>query len=528
MRSKDFASGRAAPLTFKQKAIMLTSLLRSSDIFLSVREHLKPEFFNEYEQSFRLVWIAICQHFETHAELPSENLLYSAVESLIHSSLDNFPDGFEDEVNQLLNIIFNLPEEDCKPKVGKALLSDFLREKLFDKARNQLTATNDTPKNLQELFSALAEKAQAISTIGGLPVQIPFPENWRPKPLNKTTTGQPSLDKFLRGGDCEGEVYGFMGPFGSCKTTLGIQLSILRAKQSYRRWRANNKKGLVGLVYYFFYEGSTEEMRLRAISHAAQVDRTRLEDNATLSTSANLMPYEQKLFHSKLQEGLIISGERERIEQQRAVLNTCWRLVDMTGNDPNRPLAGGGLYGEIRDTVAADLQANPNTYVAGIYVDYVGACVERHISLRGKNHDEMRHMIGRFPMHAVNMLAVPFSCPVWLLHQLSGKANSKSVGTKQHHTDASESKSFGENCAFCFQVSAPTNENLVVLTCSKHRRAPPLRETVLRIDGSLATVRDVSGEYVVQNNSIIRAAELNQIANASPFRAMTLGSNDVR
>lgn len=99
-------------------------------------------------------------------------------------------------------------------------------------------------------------------------------------------------------------------------------------------------------------------------------------------------------------------------------------------------------------------------------------------------YDALRHLIGSMGDKCKKLLAVPYDCPVWLFHQLSSAANTRTYATRQHGTDAAEAKNFPENVSFCFELGCRDQEfGAFFMTCSKGRRAAVGRSPLLVMEG---------------------------------------------
>ena len=109
----------------------------------------------------------------------------------------------------------------------------------------------------------------------------------------------------------------------------------------------------------------------------------------------------------------------------------------------------------------------------------------------------MRHWVTNAPLEAKNRIAAKYDCPVWLMHQISGAANTKSPGAQYHHTDAAESKSFAENLDFSFSVGTPNAMGLCQLIATKHRRTGHQPPQIIQIRGDLSTVVFAGDNYVL-------------------------------
>jgi hypothetical protein len=262
---------------------------------------------------------------------------------------------------------------------------------------------------------------------------------------------------------------------------------------------------------------------LRALSYAGRVDRTTLEDFENwdkLSTAENLKPYEEEMFANKLAKGQPVRGERERIALWQKLLNRNWRAIDMTGNDIRYRTLGGGYYHDVAAVLQSDLRQKleidgrqVEIYIAGLGIDYAGALVERHITSHKLERKEQYDLLSKLPMNLKNYVAGRFNCPVWVLHQLSGVANSRSSGHVMHHTDAAGSKSFAENLDFCFTIGTPTKDNLCVFAKTKSRRAQRQGEVVVRVRGEISRVDPTFGRYTNDRGRIVSSSDYNRVAD---------------
>jgi len=123
--------------------------------------------------------------------------------------------------------------------------------------------------------------------------------------------------------------------------------------------------------------------------------------------------------------------------------------------------------------------------------------VKRQLAASGADSSDLRHRITETALMSSNMLAKPFSCPVWLIHQLSGVANASfKPGARLHHTDSAESKSFAENLDFAFVIGNLNEKNQGQIACTKHRRAPSKAARVIEVDGDFNTVISRDDLYI--------------------------------
>ena len=243
-------------------------------------------------------------------------------------------------------------------------------------------------------------------------------------------------------------------------------------------------------------------MRIRFIASLGQIQRARLEimdGLESLSTDETLEAYELERFKSLVAKGRPIPGEQKRAQRAVKLLKQHLIVLDMTGiNKENKnDTAGKGYVTDIANMLDREMQQRgKGAYVAAIYIDYVGAFARRHQALTNKSEDALRHLIQQAPILCKAQLAVPYSCPVWLVHQLSGDANKRPPWSNWHYTDSAECRSFAENLDFCFVVGTMTSDGKARLFNSKHRRRPDMEPRVVQLEGSYGLVKDVSESFV--------------------------------
>ena len=518
---------RRAPLTDRQIELMLAVLIRRESSFLAAKSQLTVDRFASLHRAYAVVWSIVCDYHDEFTDMPNEDYIIGEIES----RLDEDPEAMSPEessmLDQYLTWAFKPPLREMKEKVAFKLLRRYLEDRLIDDARHQLNSSAHTPTNIFGLMQGFTERASIIGAIEPNPLGKPFPKGWdrnESLKITKIKTNMADLDDFMQGGLGQGEVMGLLGPHGSCKTTLGVQVACEWAKAYRAAWKENSRQGLPSYVYLFIYEGSVSEMRLRALSHTGQIARDSLEigEPRALSTASKLRRYERQKFAAKLRKGDRVFGERTRYKLAQGILNDNFRVIDMTGNDVDNPGRGWGMVDEIASLLRTDVEFHRRRgiehRVGGVIIDYVGAAVERYIDMTpNTSHDNLRHLLGKFPLHAKNKIAMAYKCPVIVLHQLSGTANSFSPGKLPKGTDSAECKSFRENLDWLIVVGNPTQEGRALIGLDKQRRGPAKRSVVIQIDGRFCSVLSTDGRWVLDEHtgSIVEAASLRQIATVS-------------
>lgn len=511
---------RPEPVNNHQKLLMLSTIIRVDKAFRSAKSSLTPEhFFSEDDLAISILWRAALEFNAEFEQLPTKTQLLTqtqAVASRLGSSLDD--DDF-DHIGQTLDLIYDLSEGDLDPSIAGKIVQKVLGEALQEEATAQMQRAS--VEDIPELLRATLRKAHQISAMNSAKLTDPFADGLGGlDPIVTESTGVSFLDAYMGGGSSPGEVYGFCGPYGSCKTTLAVMLAVERAIFEQKLWVAANKEYPLPLVYLVVWEEEQSSLRLRAASYAARVSRKSLigaDFQDGLSTTGNLKGYEQRLFRSKLQLGETVKGETERLDLKMRQLGRNLRFVDFTGAEVAFSAAAANMAEGVADVIRNDQEENDMPGVATIVMDYAGAAARRSVEHKGLNPDTaLRHLVGGMPLSIKHNMAIPFDCPVWIFHQLGTESNSKSSATVPKVTDMAEARNFYENANFGFMVGVPTPESNCVFACVKARRSERMPSRILSIDGDLCRVDDTNGRYLIHNNMIVESDYRNSVVDSLP------------
>lgn len=507
------------PVSVRQLELMLIVFLRSSTGFLAANGTLKEESFSAGHRCYAVMWGMICAFHETFDnDLPSEEFLAAELEQV---SEDVLTDAEIDVLDDFLSTAFSMDEDAIKDKVALRILKNYMEDRLTDQMRVEIASNNFTPRDIFALATGYRDQAASLGSIQAEPIAKPFADDWilgEDFRIEKVSCGIDDLDLLMCGGIAKKEVMGLLGPHGSCKTLMAIQIICTMAANARALWIADDRKGPLPMFFYFFYEGTIDEMRLRSLAFSAKISRESLEmgDMAQLSTKDNLKGYEQRLFADYARNGIEILGEQERLLIATKRINDNVRFIDMTGNDPLRSSQGYGSIEEVESILRAnDDHVRNNTgeeaVTGGFVIDYVGAMAKRYKEYNNFDDAALRHAITGAPYAAKHRIAIHRNCTALLLHQLSGAANELAPGKVAHGTKSAESRTFRENLDFNFVIGAPDREGHVQIQMDKQRRTGRQPAIVVRIHGKICAVLSTNGKMVVDNGSIIPAEALHMI-----------------
>jgi hypothetical protein len=515
------------------KQWVFAGLIRNPDYFQRAAEAVRPEHFTEYEQWLSLVWSLVSQLYREQQKLPSKNLLCLRCNAALERDPRLLSDDQLRQLDEFIAMAYALKRKDWPEDQLLEALQQFLEDRLVSRALSSLSKPQ-TPLALSSVFSTFSEQAASLAAVVSSKLPKPFgdlPEAWHheDRSSERITTGIQFLDELLDGGQRAGESYGLLGPTGGGKTTLMVMIAVEAAKRGYQLWEAQGRQGEPPRYYHVSYEETPNDFRLRALSYAAGIPRSRLEacltahDFSTLSTPDRLQAYERTRYQRLLSSGQQPPCEQARYARALAQLNECLRILDHRGTvTEGESVIGHGLVDEIDARIRRDLTQHPGAYVLGIGADYVLAAAEMFISWNKLDHGELRHIINRWPMR-MRQMASRFGCPVWSAQQLNTEANESRPGTVPKATQSSEGKAFPFNCDFCFVVGVATADGRLPFTHAKHRRTGTAKPLVLQFRGDDCRLDDVSRDWVLneRTRTIESAAEARQleetVAGPSPL-----------
>lgn len=537
---------RLAPAQIYQ---LVGGLLHSEALFVTARQSIQLEHFSQYyDTPARAVWAAATRIADLHGlEVLFQNraAAMTAVEAEAKAycqanpdmcSVDSWNYLFAPEHGYLRWIYKDTSPENFHHAYISGLLQAFLRERsVNDYWRDIIKSVGEgqVVANLPELAAAVADRSAAVSGILAQDVvRSAAPEGWLPPPVRRKPSGIKWLDRFLRGGHAAGEAYLMLGAIGSGKTTFGLQLLTAAAENEWLFHSSPEARELAGLpptdgyevgyCYYFHYEMSETDIRLRLWSGASRIEFDRISHIGTpgfsLSDAPNLKVEDlAMLARVRAQSGLTPAGgsppdiafpsERDRFNQAMYLLrhNVC-QIDCMSGP------VGKGYIAEIAAILRAERQRGRK--IALVVIDYATACVARVTN----DQKQQYSLLDMFGQKVESEIAVPFETPVWVLQQLSGESNKRTAANRPGHADARGCSTMGMSFSFAFGIGTTDEKTgCRYFHCSKARRAELGKPPILKIAGGYNRLIDVSDEFYFDSAGKLRSHDHYGGGPASPL-----------
>lgn len=436
-------------------------------------DKLRPEFFiGPGEQPFQLLWRTVLDYYREYQQFPKT----ADVQVLITSRLGQahyYPEGILNPINRILDIVDEENGENLNRAyaldLAKLIVARYFKETL----KENLIRSNGDDAAFSRLIEEHYQRFKSHTNYAALDVNPYVPRDLS-ELLDRGSSvpyNIPFIDAVMGGGCRTGEVYCLLGPTGGGKSLLALQLV---TDQSYY-FHINN---LADINVFFTYELTRSETYIRAYAQLMDVPPQKIEAVA-----------QQKLSFTE--------EEGRRYDLANHILQDHLWIVDFSMPDPK---AGITRAGSLHDVVnyLQTLQERFRRPIRSVVLDWAGIIVEREITLKNQDISRLRSSeLTSFVQRVKDMIAGPFSCSVWVVHQLSGDMTNKPPHMPMHHSNAQWCKSFANNATYAMCLgNIDPNHNVMTFNCSKARRSRREPVKLLKITDSLRFV-EVTHLYTV-------------------------------
>lgn len=529
---------RREPVGQDKKNLMLAICVRN----YSAYDQLKTTFQGDFMQTVmtvpqQLVWRACYDYVEKNPQMPTYSILNADVYQMVNSKSASFEEEELDEIDQLVDYIFDerihneewITDSPAAVQYAITVATQLVEEEAVTKGVETLVAGNTIPVDLPAILKKMQLRVEEAQTLVGVALPRVFEEGWDAEErIQIRPTGISFIDHSTDGGLAGGETMVFMGPYGSCKTTLSVQML-----SNYAKWAAQASmqgvyegKRLVSVL--ISTEMGLREFRNRLLAYIARIPLNRIMKVPTLDSFCKARhpgaipetSYELTEFSRDIPEAF--QCEFDRVTLATRLVNEHMLFVNCSPSNKDMPNLGAGGIPEVARILASQIRKEPNIKPMFISLDHASALVDRMIIANDMDDDDKRGILKRLPLQVRDQLAAVYDCPVLIIHQLNGEANAKTSSViSLNHAYAADCKSFCEYADWAGVVGIPTQDarQLTQFRMTKHRRQPPRNEAIVQIDGAYCRVLDASEKYMLSDDShdfTERAvAETFEVANRS-------------
>jgi hypothetical protein len=527
LRTRDKEVERRSLLDGRKKDDMLAVLIRNQRAFETVHEVITPEHLRKISDGYAVMWRTVKEFYDKYSEMPSRAQIIAEMESendaangeLLNDDdlkdIKDFLKGAFDDVAHGRDI----SRSSVHRKVAVETAQLFLQECVTSDLQDTLIKNGKIPVNLPEALQVAVDRVGAALFSGDAMFRPVIEEGWDTEQrMTMIPTGFATWDTFLGGGYVGGEVYVFMGPFGSCKTLLTVKLVCEMAKRYQTKFRDGETDGKRPVVFLVSTEMDKAEFRLRALSYLAKIPAKRLrmmksKDELCKKNKKAATPetaYENQLFADLIgDQARAFVNEYTRLEAAIVLINAHVFFVEMTDANPDYPDLGADGMKDAARYIAAVLRGDKTLVPCGLFVDHAMMMMQRMVNKGTRRADEERQILAGIPALGVD-LAKKYNIPCVIMHQLSGEANGRRSASVMGYSDAAGCKSFVQAAAFSIVATKPTEDHrqLSVFRCDKHRREPPSGHAIVHVDGAFGNLEDRSDQYVIYGGKILHVDDI--------------------
>jgi hypothetical protein len=493
------------PLSKEQKRDLMCALIRSEAVFLQTQDILSTKVIKEYFPSawqipYSQVYGLARKYFKKFNKLPGEATLRSRLTDAVSANEYLLNDGEIAAAERLIGIAFSKKYHRTEHfELAIEYTRRFAKEATKKKFIKQIKDESDDVGVAPILAEALEALQRADSITDADTSGKIFGANWDIKaavPLRPT--GCSALDDLMSGGDKEGEVNLFMGPYASCKTLLCVQCTCAGVDSAIAAMTRDELEGRHPITIMVSYEVEKEEFELRCLCYMAKIPFGRMNGLGSISELAGpgtpLQKYEKKVFREQIAAGQPPASEQERMAIAMRKAEAHIRFIDFSGGEGS----GAGGVDEIVARIERIKQHDKNPFIWSVWVDHLDAMVDNMMNEGNLKVDQKRHVLKSTPLYLRRKIAAKYRTRVWLMHQLSAETNSRHPAAKVHHTDGAECRAVAQYCAQAIVTGNKDDTDRCVWRITKKRRVKPKQsEVVMQIDGNYSRVINLGDQYVV-------------------------------
>lgn len=534
----------------KEKLRAMRVFICNPNLQRFVRDVFKPELISQENPAYAEILQLVYWFYDRHERLPVHEEFCGIIERRRDRHGDYLPQDVFDEVFEVLAFVSDPSDRSARYTTDQTLqnmaiaiikrwsmhlatvnLQTSLFEELqgnnrnIDRVNTLVKSFETTKTRLEGLDSPLID--ELFSDGLGVPADVTY-----------TPTGVSVLDRYIGGGLLGGEMLLFMGPFGSCKTTLAVMAACNMAKACrnimamqegpFLQQPDGTQVQKCPVVFYVSTEATRAEFQQRCLTFLAEIPRERiLESRGDLNffsdSNVPTQPYEHEmeaqrrdvLRQNNLNPDMFgcASGyisERQRIQTAIDILRQHVQFVEFIDSNQKFRQYGKNGVADIQAIMDNHLRLNTTTYPYSFVLDHVSALANR-VCEKKDSFDNLHLVINTIGRSISEKVAKTYGIPALVMHQLTGKANkmARSIATQIDHTDGSQSSSIGEFADVAVTTTRPvSNEQIVKFAFTKVRRGSPVMvNPLVKVDGKFSRLIDYSDKLVLDGDMVIAKSD---------------------
>ncbi len=327
----------------QERRAVLVGMLTDVGVLAAGRRALRPGAYQRGPEG--VILQALYSYYDEYQACPGYQAILAATDAVIERSRSPVsalpPQATAEEIQEVVNLAYFSDRGERDTAHCLALLRRFVEEDGISRIESQrrtspmIGGLRYQPEQLLERYREVVAAANSVTSSPphGL---IPTGRIDRHADPN-LPTGIPFIDRTLEDGACQaGKTYGLLGPFGSYKTTLGVQILTSTAAGLARREEP-------GVRAYFAY-GDYASAAYKALTQVTGIAKRSLKDLDAagydldvLSTSNTLLGYESAHYDRERTPAQERLGERERWERAVALRD---RFAFYDKDNPENQTAG--------------------------------------------------------------------------------------------------------------------------------------------------------------------------------------------
>ncbi len=512
---------RRPKLDDEKKREMLAVVVRNQKAFEAVHDLLTVREVRMWANSLGTLWSIVRQFYKKYSELPDKNLLLTEIGNRLTSNPTLLDQEERDEIDVFVEYAWdeeehgkNIEKSAKHTKVAITSAKQMLEENIAARLQDGLNEANTMPADVPKMLEAARGEVDRVQSMTDVKIDVPFPDGWDHRvDMHLVQTGIEPLDAFFGGGLVAGEVALFMGPYGSCKTTVacnGTANQLHMAAQLLASGDSRkDKKGnpMIPVVVLIFTESDKNEYRNRLMSNLALVPWKRLShmkgiaalDGSDKPGNIPKTKYELKVFKKSIANDHDWKNEQQRVQEAQLLANKHLLILDCTDADENTQKIGSGGMEEIANVLKSIFRTRKDAYPMFIWMDHLSGLIDRMGDLVKDEH-ALRWELTNSPRIAGDKICKPLKCPIVLMHQFAGAAQNKGVVAKFHHADSEGSKSVGKYPVFCVAAGEVDGNKMCRWECTKHRREPGSAHRIVQVQGQFNRLIDRTDTHGIDVN----------------------------